>query len=388
MKLLDAALIAALTSDADVFGGDFQRWCKINKIPRATAYRHKKRIEVEGRWTARSRRPDSCPHQTPAEVEAEVVRLRRADPTAGAEMIGYELGRVAAELDWAARGWRVPSRATINTILTRNELIEPQPQKRPKSSFRRFVYARPRDCYQIDATIVHLAGDREATVFEVLDDCSRLLVASHVTDAETAAGAVVAIGRAFSDYGVPGLVLSDNGSAFTQRHRRGGISRFTRTVTEAGARLIHSSPYHPQTCGKVERHHRTFKDWLADQPLPATQAELQALCDRYQLYYNTQRRHSAWNQPPWQTWLDLCDHGGPGRLPVQQDADVRVLKISENGRITIGITKISIGRGRAGEIVTALIDGTHATIYAATGQPLGHQHLTHHGQVKIIPAAA
>jgi putative transposase len=331
MKFLDAALVAALLEGADVFGGDFKRWCKINNIPRATAYRHKARIEAEGKWTARSRRPNSCPHQTPTEIEAEVVRLRNADPKGGAEMIAYDLARIAARQDWAGRGWLVPSRATINKILTRNELVVPQPQKRPRSSFRRFAYARPRDCYQIDATIVHLADGSPATVFEVLDDCTRLLTATHAVDAETAAGAITAISRSFSDFGTPGLVLSDNGTAFTSRFTKGGTSSFTRAVTDAGARLIHSSPYHPQTCGKVERHHRTFKTWLADQPTPATLEELQTLCDRYQRFYNTQRRHSTWNQPPWQTWLNFPDHGGPGWLPIQQDAEVRILTVTRDG---------------------------------------------------------
>lgn len=163
--------------------------------------------------------------------------------------------------------------------MNRHGLVRPQPRKRPKSSYRRFAYAQPRDCYQIDATEVRLAGRQKAVVFEVLDDCTRCLVATLASEAENGAGAVAAITDAFHRYGVPALVLADNGSAFTSRTRSTGTSRFTRVVTAAGARLIHSSPYHPQTCGKVERHHRTFKAWLADQPTPASIAELQRTCD-------------------------------------------------------------------------------------------------------------
>ncbi|PRZ28614.1 integrase-like protein [Antricoccus suffuscus] len=377
MKLLDATLIASIHHDVDAFDGDFKRWCALNNIPRSTAYRHKKRITEEGAWQARSHRPEHCPHHTPPEVEKAVLdqrrKLRRDN---GADNIAYHLDRVATEQHWSEKGWRIPSRATINKILSRNNVVEAQPQKRPKSSYRRFAYARPRDCYQIDATEVSLLGGEKATVFEVLDDCTRVLVATHVTDAETSIGAITAIRAAFTDYGVPAIVLSDNGPAFTSRFLKGGTSQFTRACTGHRARLIHSSPYHPQTCGKVERHHRTFKEWLADQPTaPRTRRQLQDLCDQYQQYYNTERRHSAWNKPPLQAWKDKPLHGGPSELPIQQDATVRTLLASSSGRITITGITITVGALYARQRLTIVTDGDHVTVYKPNGQPLGHLHI-------------
>jgi putative transposase len=270
----------------------------------------------------------------------------------------------------------VPSRATIHKIMKQHGLVRAQPKKRPKSSYRRFSYAQPRDCYQIDATEIILAHGHKAVVFEVLDDCTRLLAATLAWEVEDAAGAVAAITRAFHRFGVPALVLADNGSAFTCRTRSTSISRFTRVVTAAGARLIHSSPYHPQTCGKIERHHHTFKAWLADQPTPATITELQAACDRYQHWYNTRRRHSVWNKTPQQAWDDAPTRGGPGQLPVQQNAQVKILTVFSNGDIHLtGRTFVSIGRAHTGSKVTVLFDGDHVTIYSPTGSPLGHLHI-------------
>jgi hypothetical protein len=93
-------------------------------------------------------------------------------------------------------------------LLKRHGLVRPEPRKRPKSSYRRFAYARPRDCHQIDATEVKLAGGATAVVFEVLDDCTRLLVATLAWEVENAAGAIAAITRAFDRFGVPALVLA------------------------------------------------------------------------------------------------------------------------------------------------------------------------------------
>jgi transposase InsO family protein len=382
MRLLDASLVAAINHHAEAFGLDFKGWCAANNVSRSTAYRHKKRIEELGRWEPLSTRPKSRPdHQTPPDVEAEILQLRRElqeqpGQDCGADNVRYYLQQIAELDDWAARGWRVPSRATIHKIMKRQGLVRPQPRKRPKSSYRRFAYAQPRDCYQIDATEIILAHRHKAVVFEVLDDCTRLLVATLAWEVEDAAGAITAITRAFHEFGVPALVLADNGSAFTCRTRSASVSRFTRVVTAAGARLIHSSPYHPQTCGKIERHHRTFKAWLADQPAPANITELQAACDRYQHWYNIRRRHSAWNKPPQQAWDDAPTRGGPGHLPVQQNAQVKILTVFSNGDIHLtGRTFVSIGRAHAAKKVTVLFDGDHVTIYSPTGSPLGHLHI-------------
>ncbi|MGW3467151.1 hypothetical protein ACWDKQ_01460 [Saccharopolyspora sp. NPDC000995] len=96
---------------------------------------------------------------------------------------------------------------------------------------------------------------------DVIDDCSRAWVASHVAPAQTIDAAITAIDKAVVQWGTPGMVLADNGSAFAHKDRvkdKTLTSRFSRTVTARhGSRMIHSSAYHPQTLGKCERLHQT-----------------------------------------------------------------------------------------------------------------------------------
>jgi len=386
MKYMDAAVTAGVKI------GNVARWCRENGVDRRTFYRHRERIEAEGAWQPRSRRPKTSPAATPEPVAAEIVRLRgELAPDNGADAIIAALRPLAAAQDWAGRGWRVPHRSTVNKILKRAGLVKPEPAKRPRSSFRRFAYARPRDCYQVDATEVKLADGTAATVFEVLDDCTRLLAACQVTDAETAAGAVAAIRAAAAACGAPGIVLCDNGAAFTGGpHARGaGAAAFARAAAGLGSRLIHSSPYHPQTCGKVERHHQTLKNWLAARPAPATPGELQVLLDAYRQHYNTRRHHTAVQATPQAAWDAAASHGGPGRLPRQDDATVHRLTVAANGNIGIGPQVIHLDPAHAGTKVTAIRDNSHVTIYDSAGEPLGHLFLDHarRYQGPLTPAA-
>ena len=386
MRLMDATITAGVKI------GNVTQWCREHGVDRRTFYRHRQRIEAEGSWQPRSRRPRTSPGATAAGVAAEIVRLRKAlVPDNGADAIIAALGPVAEREDWAARGWRVPHRSTVNKILKRAGLVKDEPAKRPKSSFRRFAYARPRDCYQIDATEVKLAGGQAVVVFDVLDDCTRLLAACTAADAETAAAAVTAIRAAAAAHGAPGIVLCDNGTAFTggPRARGAGASAFPRAITALGARLIHSSPYHPQTCGKVERHHQTLKRWLAARPAPATTDQLQALLDTYRDYYNTRRHHTAVKTTPRSAWDTAPARGGPGHLPRQDDATIHTLTVAPNGTISLGGLSINAGKARAGTKVTAIRDHTHVTVYTPDGTPLGHLHLNHDKtyQGPLTPAA-
>ena len=368
MNLLDAQLAAGVRVKAAEFARE-------HGVSERTVYRHQARIRAEGVWQPRSRRPHSSPRTTPPELDAWICKLRaELGPDNGADFIRDALIDLHASIGPA---WPVPSRSTINRVLARHDLLARNPGKRPRSSWRRFAYARPRDCYQIDATELKLADGTTVVVFDVLDDCTRTLVACHATTAETAQGAITAIRQAFTAHGIPAIVLSDNGTAFTSRLTHpGSISTFVRTLLDHGVRPVNSSPYHPQTCGKVERHHQTLKKWLSTQPAPDTLTALQTLLDLYRRYYNTERRHSALPRrgTPARTWADASSLGGPESLPRQTDATLHHCRVSSTGTIDVAGLRTSVGTTHAGTTVTAIRDGNRVTIYHTDGQPIGYFH--------------
>jgi len=133
MNLLDAALVAAEVHGADAFDGNFARWCRVQGIPRATAYRHRQRIKEAGSWTAMSRRPLTSRNATPEPVRQAIITTRGELPAHenGAEQIQYRLTALALEQGWHEHGWRVPARSTVHRILVGAGLVTPEPGKRP-----------------------------------------------------------------------------------------------------------------------------------------------------------------------------------------------------------------------------------------------------------------
>ena len=115
-----------------------------------------------------------------------------------------------------------------------------------------------------------------AEILNIIDDHSRLLVGASTRPVFKAADVVIDLHAAIARYGRPERMLTDNAAVFTAGPRGHGWVALERELVMLGIRLSHARPYHPQTCGKVERLHQTQQRWLTRQPAATTIAELQA----------------------------------------------------------------------------------------------------------------
>ena len=188
---------------------------------------------------------------------------------------------------------KVPAVATIWRILSRRGFVTPQPQKRPRSSWKRSKAELPNQCWQADVTHWRLADHSEIEILNILDDHSRVALASLARPTMTGPDVLDTFTGAFARWGTPASVLTDNGAIFTATPRRGGRSALQVTLGELGINHINSRPYHPQTCGKIERFHQTLKKRLTALPPAQTITELQTQLDDFAAYYNTIRPHRA-----------------------------------------------------------------------------------------------
>ncbi|HEV2034639.1 MAG TPA: hypothetical protein VGU71_10660 [Candidatus Dormibacteraeota bacterium] len=156
----------------------------------------------------------------------------------------------------------MPSVATVWRILKRNGLITPQPHKRPRSSFIRFEAKLPNETWQLDSTPWQLADGSPVEILNFLDDKSRVALASTSFPTVKADDVVKVFHSASNTFGLLASLLSDNAAVFTGRSRRGKVL-LELELERLGILFKHSTPYHPQTCGKVERFHQTVKRFSA-----------------------------------------------------------------------------------------------------------------------------
>lgn len=313
----------------------------------------------------RSRRPRSCPHAAAPDVQAAILELRR-----DLEDGGYDHGPHTIAHHLGLRGSDVPSVATIWRVLKRHGLITPQPQKRPKSSFIRFAAQLPNELWQADTTHWHLADGSDVEILNCVDDHSRLLLISDAFITVKAADVVHSFAAAWLVHGLPTALLTDNGAVFSGKSRKGKVL-LESELERLGIVGKHSTPYHPQTCGKVERFHQTLKRYLGKQTPAPSLPVLQAQLDAFRAYYNQQRPHRALNGATPLTAFNARLKAHPAQPAALTHFRVRHDKTDVNGTVTLRylsrLRHIAVGRAHKHQTVTLLIAGRHVRVVTEDG---------------------
>ncbi|MFZ9936675.1 MAG: transposase [Luteolibacter sp.] len=81
-------------------------------------------------------------------------------------------------------------------------------------------------------------------------------------------------------------IITDQGSQFKSR-------KFKSFITQWQASHVMTSPYYPQSNGKIERFHQTLKDQAIGPLTSLDLAEARRITGDFIKYYNTTRLHSA-----------------------------------------------------------------------------------------------
>lgn len=318
----------------------------------------------------RSRRPHHCPTRVANLFEEEIVVLHKtlADDglDAGAQTVHYHL---------SLRHEHPPSVSTVFRVLKARGFVTFEPHKRPKSSLTRFAADVPNECWQADMTHVELHNGAAFEVLNMIDDHSRLCVASRAMRVVKAPDVVRVLHKAAESFGYPASFLTDNGLIFhtTRRHQVAGVTE--QELFALGIEAKHSRPYHPQTCGKVERFHQTMKKFLAPKHELTTPKQLQRELDRFVAYDNEERPHRGiGRRTPASVYAARAKAVPSPSFVKVGERRLRLDRVDRAGRVTLRhrgrLHHIGIGNAYSGWRVAMLVDGLNIEIVALDGSPL------------------
>jgi len=145
---------------------------------------------------------------------------------------------------------------------------------------------KPHEHWHIDISYINVCGTFYY-MCSVLDGFSRYIVHWEIREAMTEADIEIILQRArekFSD--AKPRIISDNGPQFISKD-------FKEFIRISGMTHVKTSPYYPQSNGKLERYHKTIKSTCIRTQTPLSLEDAQRVVADFVDYYNDQRLHSA-----------------------------------------------------------------------------------------------
>jgi putative transposase len=156
---------------------------------------------------------------------------------------------------------------------------------------------QPHEHWHVDVSYLNIGGTFYY-LCSVLDGCSRFIVHWEIRETMKEEEIELIIQRARERFpkATP-RIISDNGPQFVAKD-------FKEFIRICGMTHVRTSPYYPQSNGKIERFHRTIKGDCIRPETPLSLEDARRIVARYVEQYNTERLHSAIGYVTPQTKLD------------------------------------------------------------------------------------
>ena len=143
-----------------------------------------------------------------------------------------------------------------------------------------------------------------------------------------------------------------------------------------GIAFKHSRPYHPQTCGKVERFHQTLKKFLATRRRARTVHALQKQLDEFVEYYNYVRPHRALNRKIPAQAFKARTQAKPKLVPMKAPPHCRVRQDKVHSgkmlRYKSRLYHVAVGRKHSGTRVLVLVADLDVRVLKLNGELIRH----------------
>lgn len=178
------------------------------------------------------------------------------------------------------------SPATTWRVLSKAGLLNRWNRKLTKKGTGFIQPLKPHEHWHIDISYLNICGTFYY-LCSLLDGCSRSIVHWEIREQMMESDVEIIIQRAREKFpDATPRIISDNGPQFIARD-------FKEFIRLAGMTHVRTSPYYPQSNGKLERFHKTIKGECIRPKTPLTLDEARRLVTEYIIHYNTVRLHSA-----------------------------------------------------------------------------------------------
>ena len=318
--------------------------CRRFGISRKTGYKWINRFQASGYsgLADRSRRPKTSPTKTGGATEKAILQVRQLHPAWGGRKIRRYLQNQGYQ--------KVPAASTITAILRRNGCIDAS-ESLKHMAWQRFEAEAPNDLWQMDYK-GHFAADQgRCHPLTVLDDHSRYSLGLEACSDEKTLTVRQRLIPIFERYGLPKQMLMDNGSPWGS-DKQHIFTPLTVWLIRQGIGIIHSRPFHPQTLGKDERFHRTFKAEVGQYCIGFNLKRCQRRFDAWRHVYNFQRPHEALDmQVPAERYQPSGRQYQENLPPVEYAPDDQVRKVQQCGWISYHGKEYRIPKAFYGERV-------------------------------------
>jgi putative transposase len=145
---------------------------------------------------------------------------------------------------------------------------------------------KPHQEWHVDVSYLNIAGTFYF-LCSLLDGYSRLIVHWEIREKMEQIDVETIIQRAREKFpGVTPRIISDNGPQFIAKD-------FKEFIRVAGMTHVRTSPYYPQSNGKLERFHKTIKGECIRVKVPLSLDDARNIVTDYVTHYNDVRLHSA-----------------------------------------------------------------------------------------------
>jgi putative transposase len=178
------------------------------------------------------------------------------------------------------------SPASTYRVLKRAGLLAGQSPTPTKKGTGFVQPLQPHEHWHIDISYLNIAGTFYF-LCSILDGCSRFIVHWEIREKMEEIDVETIVQRGREAYpGVTPRIITDNGPQFIAKD-------FKEFIRIAGMTHVKTSPYYPQSNGKIERWHKTLKGDCIRVKVPLSLEEARRIVAEYVAYYNNVRLHSA-----------------------------------------------------------------------------------------------